>query len=235
MEALAHQAGYYRRSMCGRYTLVKPESAADRFGFVDFHDVRIQPRFNIAPSQTVLTVVERQGRRELAPMRWGFQPAWLPPGRLAPPINARAETLLEKPLWRGALRRSRCLVLADGYYEWQAVPGQRAKQAVYSRLRGWPLFAFAGLHAEDAGGAPTCAIVTTQANALLAPVHQRMPAILEPDAEALWLDEAVDEPGPLLGCLHPYADEAMEAYPVAELVNHVRNDGPELVQPLPSP
>lgn len=219
--------------MCGRYTLVKPESAADRFGFVDFHDTRIQPRFNIAPSQTVFTVVERQGKRELAPMRWGYQPAWLPPGRIPPPINARAETLVEKPLWRGALRRNRCLILADGYYEWQSVPGQKAKQPIYIRLKGGALFAFAGLHAEDADGAPTCAIVTTEANALLAPVHHRMPAILEPDDEALWLDAEVDEPVPLRGCLQPYADEAMEAYSVAELVNNVRHEGPALVEPLP--
>ena len=221
--------------MCGRYTLVKPETAADRFGFVDFHDTRITPRFNIAPSQLVLTVVGQDERTAGQVMRWGYQPAWMTAPKLPPPINAKAETLLEKPMWHGALARARCLIPADGYYEWRAIPGQKAKQPMYIRLKGGGLFAFAGLYAQDSDGTPTCAIITTTANALMAPIHHRMPVILDRTDEALWLDPAVRDPLALVPVLRPYPPEVMAAYPVGTLVNNVRNEGAALIEPLVLP
>src|SRR6476646_167854 len=166
--------------MCGRYIVGDPTSIAARFGIIPFHETRIPPpRFNIAPSQAVLTVVDGTSGREIRTMEWGFRPAWLKGPKGPPPINARAETLLERPMFRGALARGRCILPADGFYEWVAAAG-KAKQPVHVRLRGGGLFGFAGLYAEAEDG-PTCVIITTAANDLIAPLHQRMPVILDPD------------------------------------------------------
>src|SRR4051794_2859370 len=109
--------------MCGRYTIGNPESIAARYGFVDFHDTKIAPRFNVSPSQLVLVVVPGEQGPVFREMRWGFEPAWLPrQSKRPPPINARAETLLERPMVRNAVARGRCLILADGFYEWMALP-----------------------------------------------------------------------------------------------------------------
>jgi putative SOS response-associated peptidase YedK len=218
--------------MCGRYTLVKPETAADRFGFVDFHETRIVPRFNIAPSQLVLTVMEQEARRVGQAMRWGFQPKWMSDPKIPPPINAKTETLMEKALWRGALARARCLIVADGFYEWRVVPGQKTRQPMYIRMKDGGMFAFAGLYAHDAHGALTCAIVTTEPNDLMAPIHARMPAILNPEHEELWLDPGITDPLAARACLHPYAAASMEAYPVSSLVNAPRHEGPALIERL---
>jgi putative SOS response-associated peptidase YedK len=135
-------------------------------------------------------------------------------------------------MWRGALARARCLIPADGFYEWRAIPDQKARQPVYIRLQGGGLFAFAGLYTHDQDGTSTCAIVTTTANELMAPIHARMPVILDPEVEGLWVDPGTTDPLAALACLLPYPSERMEAYPVTSLVNTPRNEGAALIEPL---
>ena len=224
--------------MCGRYTIVDWDQIPARF-LVEpgLSETRIQPRFNVAPTQEVPTIVNREHGRELRWMRWGFQPGWFnPKPGVPPPINARAETLTARPMFRDAIREHRCLIPADGFYEWEVVPGERRKQPVYIHRRDGGLYAFAGLYAvrrkpESAGGwLSTCAIITSTANALMMPIHNRMPVILEPSEEALWLNRSVRDTAAILPLLRPYEWEAMEAYPVSFLVNDVRNEEPELIQ-----
>ena len=147
-------------------------------------------------------------------------------------INTRAETVAEKPAFRDALRRRRCLVLAEEFYEGQRIGADKRPIRIAMRRSGEP-FAFAGLWSvwEDPTGnrIPSCAIITTAANDLLRPIHDRMPVILSMDMEAFWLDGSVDDPGALGSVLTPYADDAMEAYEVSTLVNSAANDGPEVI------
>jgi putative SOS response-associated peptidase YedK len=208
--------------MCGRFTIGNPESIAARYGFVDFHDTKIPPRFNIAPSQLVLVVVDGERGPESKEMRWGFEPAWLPKdSKRPPPINARAETLLERPMFRDAVARGRCVILADGFYEWVAVPGQKKKQPMHIRLPGGISFGFAGLTTRAKDGQDTCVIITTAANAVMAPIHHRMPVILDPEQERAWLDSSLSDPALALGCLDARANEQLEAVPA----------GPDLLTP----
>lgn len=221
--------------MCGRYTLTDPAQLPLRFD-VEVAEDTVVPRYNIAPAQAVPVVVETPEGRALQQLRWGFQPAWASPDSRRPaPINARAESLLERPLFRGSVARRRCLIVADGFYEWQDV-GQRAKQPVYIRLRDGGLFAFAGLYADGGEGPATCAIITTAPNEVIRPIHNRMPAILEPAAEAVWTDPLLTDPLAALACLRPYPAEQLLTFPVARLVSDVRNEGPQLIEPLtPAP
>jgi len=221
--------------MCGRYTLTNPEDVAARFGLGALTETRIEPRFNVAPSQGVPVIVAHPNEQPtLEVMRWGLQPAWLrDTGKRPPPINARSESLLERPMFRSAVAHGRCLIPADGFYEWKVVPGRKTKQPMYIRLKSGDLFAFAGLYArgrEDVG--PTCVIVTTAANEVLAPIHERMPVILDRSCEAEWLDPELDDPKAALAALQVVPPELLEAYPVAGLVSAVRNDGPALIEPL---
>lgn len=222
--------------MCGRYTLSDVGQLSLRFDASVNAAPDLSPSYNIAPTAQVPAVVEQPDGRAITAMHWGFRPAWRGADRKAPePINARAETLLERPLFRSSLPRRRCLIPADGFYEWQARPGSRTKQPYYIRLRDGSIFALAGLYTGGPSGLAdaSCAIITTAANDLMAPLHDRMPAILPREAEAAWLDPDLHDTIILLGLLRPYPSEAMEAYPVSALVSSVRNDGPELIAPLP--
>jgi putative SOS response-associated peptidase YedK len=225
--------------MCGRYTETAAfEELARRFGIAveEGDNEAMVARYNVAPSQPVPIVVSADGRRRLVSARWGLRPYWARAGGPAP-INARAETLATSAMFRDALRRGRCLIPADGFYEWQAVAGQKRKQPWYLRLRGGGLFAFAGLFTPaqpDRGEPATCAIITTEPNPLAARLHDRMPVILEPDAEARWLDHQVADGGAVLPLLQPFPAERMEAYPVSTLVSSPQNDGPALVVPAPA-
>lgn len=220
--------------MCGRYSLTAPGQLALRFDLDTASEPALEARYNIAPSQQVPVIVAHpDGRPELEWMRWGFQPAWATDARRPAPINARAETLLERAYFRSALRQGRCLIPADGFFEWQVRPGRAGKQPMYMRLNDGSIFALAGLYTpgpEGAGG--TCAIITTTPNRLMEPIHDRMPAILDPLDEARWLDPDITAPEAVLDCLRPYAAEAMSAYPVSARVNAPGNDGPELIAPL---
>lgn len=225
--------------MCGRYTLTAPiDSMRALFGFDS--SPNLAARYNIAPGQDVPAVrLAGDGTRNLVLVRWGLVPSWArDPAIGNRMINARAETVAEKPSFRSAFRRRRCLIPADGFYEWQVVgkgPKQPPKQPWYIRLEGGAPFAFAGLweHWQGADGSAleTCAIVTTDANAVLAPIHHRMPVILPPDAIAAWLDGPPEAAAPLMA---PYRGR-MEAWPVATRVNKVENDGPALVEPVAPP
>ena len=226
--------------MCGRFSLSKPSAAAERFGFVDWHEIRIEPRFNIAPTQEILTIIQRQHGSPVAQIAtWGFKPYWmrLDRGRRPPPINARAETVAASPVFREALARRRCLIVADGFYEWQRMPGSSTRTPLHIRLKAGQPFAFAGLWSsgKPRGSPPTAAIVTTRPNELVAPIHNRMPVILPAEHERLWLDPSMQEPEAVLPLLAPYPSALMEAYRVAPLVNSFQNEGPELIQPLVCP
>ena len=216
--------------MCGRFSLGRPTAAAERYCFVDWHELRIEPRFNIAPTQEIVTIVQQPLEEpSLRIATWGFRPFWMDAKR-QPPINARAETLAESPVFREALATRRCLILADGFYEWRSVPGSGARAPIHFRLRAGAPFAFAGLWSPGRrGGPPSAAIVTTRPNDLVAPIHNRMPVILSAAHERLWLDPAVHAPEQLMPLLVPFPPALMEAYPVAPLVNAFQNEGPELI------
>ncbi len=223
--------------MCGRYTLAStdPTALRDRFGLGE--SVEIRQRFNVAPTDAVLAVVAGQDGREGTLLRWGLVPHWadsLASG--ARRINARAETVATTPAFRDSFARHRCLVIADGFYEWERLEDGGKQPWHITRADGSP-FAFAGLWASwrPPEGEPvqTCAIVTTDANRVLAPVHGRMPVILERDAEAAWLDPAAPAPD-LLGLLRPLPDAEVALRPVSRAVNDARYDGPACLDP-PAP
>ncbi len=208
---------------------------AEEFGL--FEAAAFAPRFNVAPSQSVAIVRRARDapddRRQLAWLRWGLVPSWAgDPAIGNRMINARAETAAEKPAFRAALRSRRCLVVADGFYEWQRV-GNR-KQPYFFHLRNDRPFAFAGLweiwQAPDQSRIESCTLLTTVANELVRPIHDRMPAILASADYAQWLDAGEEEPKRLKSLLGPYPSEAMAAYPVGPRVNNPGNDDPGCIE-----
>ena len=222
--------------MCGRYTLTADLGELVRRFEFDGDWLNFEAAYNIAPTQDVLTVVGGETRRG-GYMRWGLIPHWAKNISLGSRmVNARAETVAEKPAFRDALRRRRCLVLADSFYEWQKTgPGKRPMRVV---MKSREPFAFAGLWSvwkdSDGNAVPSCTIITTEANELLRPIHHRMPVILSRDMEEFWLDRAVDDSAALGSVLVPYPVGEMEAYQVSTLVNSVANNGPEVIEALPS-
>jgi putative SOS response-associated peptidase YedK len=219
--------------MCGRYSLDRPKEVQAHFDFVDWHERRVEPRFNIAPTQEILTIVQHpDGPPEPQLASWGLRPHWLDPdSRRRPPINARAEHVASSGMFKGALARTRCLIPATGFFEWRAEPGGKGKTPMHIQLKDGAPFALAGLWLPGKDGGPTATVITTQANTFMRSIHQRMPVILAPEDERLWLDPSVTEAEAVLPLLRPYASEAMVAWPVRPLVNAVKNDGPELLVP----
>lgn len=217
--------------MCGRFALhANAEVVALQFGLAAAPP--LVPRYNIAPGSDILAVRAPRGTREAAPLRWGLIPSWAAHAALgARMINARAETVAEKPAFRAALRRRRCLVPASGFYEWQARPAGKQPYYIYPRAGG--LFAFAALwerwHGPQ-GPVETCVILVTAANAALAPVHDRMPVILLPGDYARWLD--CDAAADVRDLLRPCAPELLALHPVGRAVNDARHDSPALIEPL---
>ncbi|HSK99607.1 MAG TPA: SOS response-associated peptidase [Rubrobacteraceae bacterium] len=218
--------------MCGRYTLSTPVGAlAEEFGLGG--DLPNLPAsYNVAPTQAVPAILGNDGGRRLETLRWGLIPAWADdPGIGARMINARSETAAEKPSFRRAFRSRRCLIPADGFYEWQKTPG--GKQPYHIHMRDGHPFAFAGLWeswGREGEEIRSCAILTTTANALVGEIHDRMPVILARDAYDVWLDPA-SESDELAGLLAPYPDEEMETYPVSRFVNSPRNNDPRCIEP----
>ncbi len=223
--------------MCGRFSLAANLTAvAQRFGvpIPTGESAAWTPHYNIAPTKTVV-VVGDDGTRFLTKMRWGLIPSWAKDPAIGNRmINARAETVATKPAFRAALRRRRCLVVADGFYEWQQ--RGRGKQPFYITLKTGEPFGFAGLWdtwtAPDGEEIKTCTIITTQANELLKPIHDRMPVILSHEAEAIWLDPTIQDPAELLPLLTSYPAEEMEAYAVSRWVNSPQQDSPDCIVPL---
>lgn len=222
--------------MCGRFTLtLDPGDLQQAFPDIQFPG-DWTPRFNIAPTQPV-AVIANQAAHRVDFFTWGLIPSWAKDPEIGSRlINARAETLAEKPSFRSAYRRRRCLILADGFYEWQEIPGAKGKQPMFIHLKDRSPFAFAGLwelwHAPDASTIYSCTIITTQPNELMQPIHNRMPVILPPAAYAAWLDPAERQPDSLSPLLAPYPAGAMAAYPVSRQVNSPANDSPACIEPL---
>jgi len=225
--------------MCGRFSL-RARNAAILAEYFDIADVPLlKARYNIAPGQPAPVVRLKPGqtntRRELILLRWGLIPGWAKDQSIGNRmINARAESLAEKPAFRAALRRRRCLLAADGFYEWQETG--RKKQPYYIRFRDDRPFAFAGLweswEGPDHTAIDSCTIITTAAGELIRPIHDRMPVILPPEAYDVWLDPAVENFEKITALLVPFSSREMEVYPVNTLVNKASHDGPDCVEPL---
>jgi putative SOS response-associated peptidase YedK len=221
--------------MCGRLAqTMDAVGLAQRFG-APRPDFTLEARYNLAPGQAAVVVVADPARR-LARMRWGLVPAWAKEEKIGyRMINARAETLDQKNAFRRPFRRRRCLVPADGFYEWQK-KGPRSKQPWRIFLKGERPLAMAGLwdvwRSTSGETLESFTIITTRANDLVAGVHDRMPAILGPEAEAIWLDPDISDPARLLPLLGPYRAEEMEAYPISTLVNSTANDSPDIIAPF---
>lgn len=223
--------------MCGRYTLsTNAQVLADLFRLEEAP--ALPPRFNIAPTQEVAIVraEAEPGPWRLSLAHWGLIPSWAKDrGIGARMINARADTAAEKPAFRAAFKARRCLIPADGFFEWQATGGR--KQPQYIRLRDSGPFAFAGLwerwEPAEEDAVESCTILTTDPNEVLRPIHNRMPVILPAAAWPLWLDPAVRERDQLQPLLVPYPADAMIAYPVGLGVNSPRHDDPTCIEPLP--
>jgi len=225
--------------MCGRYVAAAPPSEiAKYFGAAPTETV-LEPSYNVAPTNEVYAVVEHDDERRLEPLRWGLVPLWAKDLAIGSKmINARAEGIATKNAYRHAFRKQRCIIPADGFFEWKVVEGQKRKQPMYiHRVDGEPL-AFAGLWETWRGPERkddplrTCTIITTSANETMAPVHNRMPVILPPDSWAEWLDPEMQDTDALAEFLVPAPSSLLTLYPITTAVNHVRNKGPELIVPL---
>jgi putative SOS response-associated peptidase YedK len=255
--------------VCGRYAVsARPERLADQFDVIDIFDHLPEPDYNVAPTVTVPAVLERtvrpetpevaggstqagEVRRRLAPLTWGLVPSWAKDRSIgARLINARVETVAEKPAFRKAFASRRCLLPADGFYEWYTPDGHDAdsprgkvkKQPFFLHRRDGGLLVMAGLYEiwrdptldrdDDAAWLRTCTVITTAATDAAGHIHDRMPMVVRPDAIDAWLDPTLTDPARVLDLLATDADE-LEAYAVSTEVNSVKNNGPELLLPLP--
>ena len=222
--------------MCGRFSqTASPEVMAQQFELID--PPLFNPRYNIAPSQPVVAIrIEPDTTtRRLVQLRWGLIPSWAKDTKIGNQcINAKAETVAEKPAFRAAFKNRRCLVIATGFYEWQRQGP--VKQPMWIGLRSKQPFAFAGLweHWTPAEGdsLETCTIITTEPNDLMASIHNRMPVILAPTSYDQWLDPTFQHIEPLKALLRPYLSEELTAYPVSTLVNNPRHDAPQRLEPV---
>ena len=220
--------------MCGRYTLTSsPEALRALLRYVE--QPNFPPRYNIAPSQPIAIVRLVDGQRHFALVRWGLLPSWVKdPKTFSLLVNARGELAAEKPAFRAAMKRRRCLIPADGFYEWQAA-GDR-KRPFYVRAKSGEPLAFAGLWETWTGPngeeLDTAAIVTTRANKTLSPIHDRMPVILAPEAFDLWLNTNEVDTTTAAALIAPAPDSLLEAYEISTAVNRTANDNPKLLEPV---
>jgi len=230
--------------MCGRYVLESlvdlPEDLSERFDIRQI-PLNLMSTFNAAPSQLLPVIVEsEEGERIVRLMNWGLTPRWASRGKpLPPPINARLETIDQKPMFKGLLAKHRCMVPTSGYFEWKATSGGK-KQPYFIHVKDEPLVAFAGLwddtRAENAPpeSSGSFTIVTTEAVGPMTELHHRMPVILAQALEEDWLDAELDQPEMVTSLLHASPVRDLEAYPVSTAVNNVRNNSPELIQSIES-
>lgn len=220
--------------MCGRFSLTASgETIAQQFDLAEVPD--IPKHYNIAPTQTIATIVVKN-ERQYQPMRWGLIPHWAKDPKIGNRlINARVETVTEKPSFRNLIKQKRCLVIADGYYEWQSQKGR--KQPYYFQIGEHQPFAFAGLwdtwRSPD-GEIMSCTLLTTDASAEVSPVHHRMPVIVPPQAYSQWLDPNLTDPEAVLPLLNSDIYQSLSSYPVSAVVNNPTKDSAECVQPVES-
>jgi putative SOS response-associated peptidase YedK len=223
--------------MCGRYRLTAKERWLSEYFKIPAEDIEWAARWNIAPTDEVATIHQdrKEPKRIFVKMRWGLIPYWAKDMSIgAKAINAVSETAAEKPAFRDSMQKRRCLVPADGFYEWKTLGGPKQKQAYNIGMIDDGLFAFAGLwdRWKDPGGKviESCTILTTEANPLLKDIHDRMPVVLSPDDYDLWLDPGVNDPAHVAELLKPFDARLMRVYPVSSAVNNVKNEGPECAE-----
>ncbi len=219
--------------MCGRFTLrTSPQAVAKAFRLVGVPD--FSPRYNIAPTQQVLAIRLQNEMRQASFLHWGLIPSWADDPAIGNRmINARADGVAVKPSFRSAFKKGRCLIVADGFYEWKKTG--KAKQPFFVRLKMDQPFAFAGLAEHWHRGdkvIDSCTIITTDPNELMADIHDRMPVILSPNDYDLWLDPEFESKEKLQSLLRPYPADEIIAYPVSTLVNNPRNENPACVEPM---
>ena len=218
--------------MCGRFERSSPiERIASKFNITQARLI-VEPSYNIAPSQNILVIIE-QGTRQFMSCRWGFIPSWAKDPSIGHKmINARAETVASKPAFRSAFRKHRCLIVANGFYEWQKT--ERKKVPYYIRLKSGEPFGFAGIYStwvsDTAESIDSCAIITTDANDLIRDVHERMPVIIPHDKVDHWLNDVTNQ-ATLLEMLRPYPAEEMQMYEVSTKVNSPTYDSPDVIEP----
>lgn len=225
--------------MCGRYAFYEHQELSERLTNValdtSFFD-QFRPTWNAAPSQTLPVIVEDEGTPVVREMRWGLIPKWTKPGQSpkVTPINARSETLGEKPMFRSLIKHRRCIVPANGFYEWRGTKGD--KRPYFIHPTDGQLMLFAGLYDEARGinddPLESYAIITTNANGPMSRLHDRMPVILDPEDVSDWLDHDLTEIDPLEHLLRPAGDDAIAIQPVAKSVNNTRHDGASLIEPV---
>lgn len=221
--------------MCGRYSLTRrQQEISERFG-LDQLLAEFSPRFNISPTQKVPVVLKEEGEKKLEAVQWGLIPSWVKDLKTAKPIiNARSETLLEKQTFKRSLMKRRCIIPADGFYEWKKEG--KAKIPMWIHCTDNRLFGFAGIYDvwKNAEGEKlrTFSIITCAANDSVAPVHDRMPVILTPEAESLWLDESIENASELMSVLVPAPNELITMHQVSSEVNSSRRDLPTMNQPV---
>ncbi|MED1203354.1 SOS response-associated peptidase [Heyndrickxia acidicola] len=221
--------------MCGRFTLhASPEELLEYFNILSMDDLELSYRYNIAPGQDILSIVQGKEGNRVGLLKWGLVPSWAKDSKIGyNMINARAESIHEKPSFKRLIKRRRCIIAADGFYEWKKEGNQ--KQPYYIRMKNQRLFGFAGLwdRWEHEGKVlTTCTIITTTPNKLMESIHDRMPVILTKEAQSIWLNRAVEEEATLQPLLTPYDSEEMEAVPVSTRVNYAKIDSADLIQPI---
>lgn len=220
--------------MCGRYTIaVTMEELMVRYFANDSTIIHYAPKYNAAPMQQIPAVINTGSGNKLGELRWGLVPAWAKDNKKGV-INARAETLLEKPSFTIPFLRKRCLIPANSFFEWQTTAS--GKQPMRIMLKSEAIFSFAGIYdtwiAPDGQKSSSVAIITTEPNALVEKIHNRMPVILKPEDEATWLDRSLQNPTTLMSLLQPYSAEEMTAYPVSPEVGNVRNNTPNCIKEI---
>jgi putative SOS response-associated peptidase YedK len=223
--------------MCGRYTItISLEELMLRYMIdetsVPFH----RPKYNVAPGQFIFAVIHDGKRNRLGELKWGLIPPWADDPKIGyMMINARAETAADKPAFREPLKRKRCIIPADSFYEWRKEDGGKRKQPMRILKRDRSVFSIAGLYetwlSPDGEKISSCTILTTEPNDVVAPIHDRMPVILRPENEALWLDRSMQDSKELRTLFVPYPERELEAYPVGAAVGNVRNDDSSLIAP----
>ena len=219
--------------MCGRFVLCSPKATIIKEFRVDKTSLQYIPSYNIAPTQNIV-IVRENGTKTLTHCKWGLIPSWAKDQSIGHRmINARVETVAEKPAFRSAFKKQRCLVIADGFYEWKK---EKTKTPVYIRLKSGKPFGFAGLYSiwtsPEGQEICTCTIITTEANELLASIHDRMPAIISQDAYDIWLDPNEHDREKLLHLLKPYISHEIELFTVSKKVNSPSYNSPDNIEPI---